>query len=279
MVEAPHGQARLLVPVSDHPTSERALAVAGPLARMLDAHVELVEVTPADHTGATAEAHLLGVAAAHRAAHGGPPPIVTVARSENPADAIVATAGDDAIVVMATSSAVHAGDRFVGSIAETALRALGRPIVLVGPSCELDHAWKVGEVLVPLDGSRRAEAALPIAAEWAKRLDAALWLVGVIQPSAPGDDPEGGVDRSAHAARIAYLQEVGHRLRGTQLDVCWDAIDADDVVDAMLRRADDAGLIVMTTHARIGLQRIAEGSVASKLTAGARQPVVVLYSK
>jgi nucleotide-binding universal stress UspA family protein len=136
-------------------------------------------------------------------------------------------------------------------------------------------------VLVPLDGSDLAEAAVPHA--WRVAAPAGeIALVSVIQPDGEGGqhpqlDP--GVARAVRRrAAQDRLNEVAGRLRrrggqarGTVL-TAWDAAGA--IVDhAAVREAD---LVVMSTHGRGGLGRLLYGSVADAVARAARCPVLLV---
>ncbi|HXU88240.1 MAG TPA: universal stress protein [Methylomirabilota bacterium] len=132
-------------------------------------------------------------------------------------------------------------------------------------------------ILVPLDGSATAEAAVPVALQLARGENARLILLMVITPH-PAPDPapvEGDLVpiRSAEA----YLASAKQRLAGDYRNVL-TAVWRGAAAAAIVRAAHDygAGWIVMTTHGRTGAQRDMFGSVADAVLRGASMPVVVL---
>lgn len=137
---------------------------------------------------------------------------------------------------------------------------------------------KLDVILVPLDGSELAEAALPRAAELARESGAKLLLVRAAQAHVfPGVDP---TEAQVHVVEEAeqYLAGVAARLRADGVaDVetsVWYGPPALSIVEAArLRRAD---LIVMTTHGRSGLGRLILGSVAESVLRGTTTPILLL---
>lgn len=120
-------------------------------------------------------------------------------------------------------------------------------------------------ILVPLDGSRLSDHALPEARRLAQQTGASLLLVRAAQARSIVPD--------ALAAQMAavteaedYLQRHAETVRGTGLAVstevyCNEAADA-IIVAAIVHSAD---LIVMSTHGRSGLSRAVYASVAERV--------------
>ena len=139
---------------------------------------------------------------------------------------------------------------------------------------------KLDKILVPLDGSLPAEAALPTAADLAKAVGARVLLLRAAQArTLPGVDPteaEVEVVREAEA----YLAEVKARL------ATWGVPDVDTTVwygpaaAAIVEAAEfhRAGLILMTTHGRTGLPRLVLGSVAESVLRGTTIPILIVRS-
>jgi nucleotide-binding universal stress UspA family protein len=136
------------------------------------------------------------------------------------------------------------------------------------------------KILVPLDGSALAEAALGRALEFVGA-GAKLVLVRAAEAHAlPGVDPTGAqveVVREAEdylAAVVARLSEKG--VIGVETSV-WYGPAAQAIVEAaQLRRAD---LIVMSTHGRSGLGRLILGSVADSVIRGTTTPILLVRTE
>jgi len=136
----------------------------------------------------------------------------------------------------------------------------------------------VKTVLVPLDGSPLAEAALPRAVELAESSGARLLLLRAAEAhTLPGVDP---VEAQIKVVREAeeYLAQVTDRLatRGLK-DVkgsVWYGPAASAIVEAA--RVNEVDLIVMTTHGRSGLGRLILGSVAESVVQGTYTPILLI---
>ncbi len=134
-------------------------------------------------------------------------------------------------------------------------------------------------LLVPLDGSRLAEAALPAAAALAGRLGARLTLLHVLERGAPETvHGEPHLTRSENAE--AYLQGVARGLAA-------QGITAESVVDreqedvartiAVRAAAQGADLIVICTHGHGGLRGLLFGRVAQQVLGSGTIPVLLIH--
>jgi nucleotide-binding universal stress UspA family protein len=136
---------------------------------------------------------------------------------------------------------------------------------------------KAGKIVVPLDGSALAEAALPKAIEIAQATPgAAVVLMRAAEaPAFPADPVEAQV-RVVRAAED-YLEEIAGRVRAAGVTVTtsvWYGAAAASIVEmAEFARAD---LIVMTTHGRTGFGRLLIGSVAEAVLRGTHIPILLL---
>ena len=138
-------------------------------------------------------------------------------------------------------------------------------------------------ILLPLDGSETAEAALPDAASVAASNGARVTLLHVVPPALaeiyaaaqtiPVDQEEGAGRDAAHR----YLDSVRRKLRAVGIDT-HTAVTIGDAADAVLAYADEENvdLIAMATHGRSGWKRWVLGSVAEKVLRAASQPVLLV---
>jgi nucleotide-binding universal stress UspA family protein len=133
------------------------------------------------------------------------------------------------------------------------------------------------KILVPLDGSRTAEAAIPIASRLAHEPKSSLVLLAVAsvhisQEPAPAE-PE-----------IAPIQEACSYLETAKAHLMADAegvvtkVWSGPAAAAIIKAAQTYGvdMIVMTTRGRTGRERGMFGSVADAVLRNAPMPVVVL---
>lgn len=166
--------------------------------------------------------------------------------------------------------------------------------VLLVPAQSVQEPLK-GEVtydriLVPLDGSPRAESALPLASRIAWVHDSELLLLHVVsRPERPCpcplDDGEQAldqrlVDRNARAAQV-YLEGVQKHVAGDGVRVrTLVAVDG-DVRGEILRRIteDHVDLVVFSGHGRGGRAELPFGSVASFLLEHGTAPLLVVRER
>jgi nucleotide-binding universal stress UspA family protein len=136
---------------------------------------------------------------------------------------------------------------------------------------------KLEKVLVPLDGSLLAEAALPRAVELAQNSQARLLLLRAVEAhTLPGADPTEAQIKVVSEAED-YLTSVGERLaaqgvRDVETSV-WYGPAAYAIVEAA--RLHKVDLIAMTTHGRSGLGRLIVGSVAESVLRGTTTPILL----
>jgi nucleotide-binding universal stress UspA family protein len=189
------------------------------------------------------------------------------------------------LIVMATHGRSGLGRSLYGSVADHVLRHAPAPVLLVSAVCE--PAWPAdgpGRILVPLDGSVLAEAALAPAAALAGIHRARLLLLRVVEPptTAGAAYAAGYVSSDDDAAAAlgeaeGYLEEVACGLRegGCPADVAAAAGPAAAAI-ARVARERGAGLIAMATHGRSGLGRLVLGSVATSTLHQATAPLLLV---
>lgn len=136
---------------------------------------------------------------------------------------------------------------------------------------------KLGKILVPLDGSALAEAAMWKAIELGTA-DTMLTLLRAAEAyRLPGADP---IQAQISAVREAeeYLAGVAARAREAGIDHVethvWYGPPGAAIVEAA--DAQKVDLIVMSSHGRSGLGRLILGSVTESVLRGTRTPILVL---
>jgi nucleotide-binding universal stress UspA family protein len=145
-------------------------------------------------------------------------------------------------------------------------------------------------VLVPLDGSKVGEAALPVIkkliAEPPPQTKMEITLLGVItilrhwvvvgEASAPVSYTED--ELTLIKQRVAnYLESTAEPLRSKGVTVR-TMVSSGNAAEEILKTADElnADLIAMSTHGRSGLRRMAFGSITDKVLRGAGRPVLMV---
>ncbi len=134
-------------------------------------------------------------------------------------------------------------------------------------------------LLVPLDGSRLAEASLPAAAFLADRLGAKVTLLHVIERDAPqaihGERHLSDPDEAVH-----YLDEVADRAfpHGTEIEKHVHGEESSNVAGSIADHIAEleADLIVMCTHGRGGLRGWMFGRIAQQVVNRGSKPVLLV---
>ena len=138
-------------------------------------------------------------------------------------------------------------------------------------------------LLVPLDGSRLAEVALPAAAFLAARLGASVTLVHIIEHDAP-QEVHGEHHLTSGDEAYAYLETAARRMQEYAPDVTLDVerhvhtAEMKDVAAGIVQHVGELtpDLIVMCTHGSGGLRDVLFGSIAQQVVARGTTPVVLI---
>ena len=179
------------------------------------------------------------------------------------------------LIVMSTHGRSGISRYLYGSVADELLRQSDVPIVLVPPDCA--WTWPVERrprVMVTLDGSRLAEAALPPAAAVAQAMGADVLLLHVADP-ADGSAVVWILDGEGTA--MSYLEATAERLRAQGLEVAVQET-AGHLARAIRRtaREENVDVIAMATHGRGGAARVVLGSVATGVLRHTNVPLLVV---
>lgn len=307
---------RIMVPLDGSARAERALPVAANIAKATGGAVILtrVETIPMQYApaGVPAVVPPLDVEAmeAERAefvtylsdlagsiAQLSNVPTEKVVLTGSPAQsilAVVSTARAD-LVVMTSHGRTGFSRWLLGSVAEQIAHYAPVPVLIVreqsqalaGQPGDMEHLTRV---LVPLDGSPLAEAALEPAAKLAAAISSepALHLVLVVSPYEAIEThmPEALAVNGAKE----YLGKIAERMKQEHpgLSVTWSVGAGLDVAETIIRiaeRGDDtegAGVfggcdvIAIATHGRTGFARWALGSITERVLHGTKLPLLVV---
>jgi len=141
------------------------------------------------------------------------------------------------------------------------------------------------QIMVPLDGSERAEQALPYAERLAEATNGTVHLVRVVElPSAVSAHGVGApvnvyeqVIAGQREEATEYLERMRARLEERGQPVQVRRLDGDEA-GALLDYAGEAGIdvVVMTTHGRTALLRWALGTVADRVVHAGTVPVLLV---
>lgn len=135
-------------------------------------------------------------------------------------------------------------------------------------------------VIVPLDGSAVAEAALGYAEDLAKAGDRELLLVTVQDGSVVrgfsefADSEHMTIDEACQT----YLERAVRAVETAGVSVRSRLVAGDNAAEAILAAAEEAEaeMIVVATHGRSGVGKWLLGSVAEKIVRSAQRPVLVV---
>jgi nucleotide-binding universal stress UspA family protein len=211
---------------------------------------------------------------------------------EGPTEAAVARYVHDIgadLVAMTTHGRGGMRGAWLGSVADHLIRRLEIPVIVTRASEGMgafSAPRKIREILVPLDGSLLAEAALTPASVLSELFDAELVLVQVVPPLSAGSlvpvSFAAGYDAEIIAVQrkgaqdylnglVEDLQKRGVRAKAT-------VVVGNNVGEAIINLAhpERIDLVAIATHGRGGVQRLLLGSVADKLIRGAAAPVLVV---
>jgi nucleotide-binding universal stress UspA family protein/predicted transcriptional regulator len=289
----------VLVPLDGSPLAEEAVPYAAAIAKATGAPVLVLSVVEREPRGLTHRSeqraaqkesahgearrqYLAGIAAELQAQGLA---VTTEVAVGDPVTLILAAASRDVVsmVVMTTHARGAVGRWLLGSAADAVVRWGQRPTLLLHPPYVRLPRRRVTleRLLVPLDGSPLAEAALPLAQDLAAAAGATLSLVRV-EPwiTRLGETPWATPDlvqeeEQAAATASAYLAEVRRRLpESAKVEtVVLRGSPAPSLVEFV--RYEHVDLVVMSTHGWSGLHRLLLGSTAEHLVRSSVPTVLV----
>lgn len=300
----------LLVPLDGSSFSERSLPLAGEIARATGATVHLAHVHEPyepDQLLSNTQFHFEGVDMKdyndrHREeerayltglvtqiGQDGTRVDAKVLEGREVADELVMYADEVATdMILLTSHGYSGVSRlWLGSVADEMIRRSTLPMLVIHQSEKGDGQGalpSVRHVLIPLDGSKLAEAVLGPAADLAGATGARITLAHVlltpdtlgprVLPLAPDK-----IERDLEDA-MQYLEAAADVLRQSGLEVATHAAPGrvPAVAIATIAEEIEADLIALATHGYSGLKRTLLGSVADKLLRVSELPLLVLRS-
>ncbi len=183
-------------------------------------------------------------------------------------------------------STAAAGDPY--AMGSTALRVLQRgatSLLLVPPKGGAVEP-KYRRIMVPIDGSARAESVLPIARRIARTHGAQLVLVHVLPKTGTSDGftqraigpLKDQIERQNYRNAKSHLDLLSARIEEDGLDVQVRLLGPADPRQAACKLASDLSvdLIVMSSHGVTALNDVPCGSVAEYLATHSSMPVLML---
>ena len=132
------------------------------------------------------------------------------------------------------------------------------------------------QIVVPLDGSKFAEAALPLALTLSRKTGAQVHLVTVVEPIPAFAYEEW--EAAAQEWSAAYLAQLKEDLAPLAGGAVTSALLSGRAIDALQAEAasSEADLVVLATHGRGALSRMWLGSVADGFLRHTDRPVMLV---
>ena len=291
---------RLLVPVDGSPLSNHALDVA---AVLRPAHITVMRVITDEFLG------IPGTVIPPRDEEYAPLfteladlvrpfeergfEIETAVVFGDAAEEIIEAAQASDLIVMTTRGQGAAGRALFGSVADRVSRHATTPTLLVRsqPGTPVNEPHRI---VVPLDGSPRAETALDVATKLARTLGITIYLVRVVGldevratiSAARREGPDGpDIGDTFDDARVAteeqalgYLEAVATPLRDQGLTVASEVLQG-TAAFVLIWNTNAEDLVVMTSHGRSGFRRWLLGSVSEKLVREGEAPLVLVPTR
>jgi nucleotide-binding universal stress UspA family protein len=217
----------------------------------------------------------------------------------HPAEQILDYAGKEniSLIVMATHGSSGIKRWALGSVANNVARAFESPLLLIRAYTGVPKSVHLGNMLVPLDGSKPGEATLPYIESLAAKLKSKINLFTVVEPPyhvyaySTGMEYYGG----SGIVRVPYTEEemkpmkdiaekyvkgVSDKLaeKGfkTEYEVRTGS-PGDEIIKAEENIHPD--IVVMSTHGHSGFGRWSHGSVADKVLHAGITPLLLVKPK
>lgn len=274
---------RILIAIDDSECARRAAALGFALARVYDSGVDVLHVLEGEGDDANARGRELlertadrysgsGVDFETHLAGGKPPRAILDHVEKNDVD----------LVVMGRHGRTGLRKRVLGTVTDRVLRRTEAAVLTVPDGADApDDEPEIDTVLITTDGSENAERAGPVGSDVARRFDAAVHLLTVVDVQAEaGPFNAGGVESE-------YLERLEKR--------GWEAIerlerhvDAGDERSSVVRgisyeaideyaTENGVDLIVMASEGESNLVEQRLGSVTDRVLHTVDTPVLVVF--
>lgn len=276
-----------LVALDGSGTAEYILPWAAAFAQALRMRLLLLRFAEGDGGLGAASHYLEGVASALKAR--GIEVEVSARPAEGDTAAAIVNVADQAhvdLILMATHGRTGVSRLVLGSVADAVVRSARGAVLVVRAGS--DHPGSepaaVRRVLLTLDASPLAEAAIPYAGRYAQAFGAALDVIEVAPLAAamfagtPGVVIPDTLDKEIEQGAADYLRGIRAKLpEGVPVELhVLRGPAAAEILD--YAEGTHADLIVMSTRGRSRVARWTLGSVADKVLRGGSIPVVLVHS-
>jgi nucleotide-binding universal stress UspA family protein len=221
----------------------------------------------------------------------GPPHIIT-----HPAEQIVDYADEKnySLIVMATHGRTGIRRWALGDTADKVARAARCPVLLIRAAAGKHEVVHIEKILVPLDGSRPAEAVIPYIESLASKLKIEIVLYSVVEllfhlypySEQAGYYGTSGVIKVPYnekemqpAKEVAekYIKAVNDKLKEAGVSTSYTlsiGSPADEII--RLEKEMHPDLVLMSTHGHSGFGRFDHGSIADKVLHAGSTPLLLV---
>jgi nucleotide-binding universal stress UspA family protein len=275
---------RILVPLDSSPEARAALPYASALATP-GTEIILLTVVP---SAADTDAAQVGLETAAQRLRVAGRMVRTEIAIGNPERRIVDAATDlgAEMIVMASHGRGALGRLIYGSVADQVARESPVPVMVVRARELEPGPVGITRLVVPLDGSPRAETALPVATAISRRLGTPILLVRAVDP-ADLMPPAVGIgeaipfqiydeaEKELEAEALHYLETMAQNMREQGLPVATSVLTGPPA-DAIKEATHLGDVLVLSSHERTGVMRWLLGSVAERLTREDEAPLILV---
>ncbi len=294
---------RMLVPVDGSPLAKVIIEYARKLVSIIGLEVVILKVlAPEDKTLLPMNQAYIDRAAERIACGGFGDELkcrgeLVIDRS--PVEAIKKSARKNNVdfILMATHGRSGFSRLVIGSVADALLRKSQIPIWLIHtgiPKERMMDPSSGSQIMLLLDGSKRAESSIPHVEKLAKQFGVDVTEVVLVrvceEPEIISDYPPNmplswedyvatEKDKCKHDSKN-YLEEIIGNLRDKGINARYEILMGEPTAEIIgYAQQSNFRLIVMATHARSGFSRWAYGSVAEIVIKGATVPVFLVRNK
>jgi nucleotide-binding universal stress UspA family protein len=175
-----------------------------------------------------------------------------------------------------------------GNVADEIARTSPIPVLMIHTGGEEPkiEGVSIKRLILPLDGSELAKAAIPVAIDIGKRLKASAIVIQAVTPEVIATTYPG---TEAYYAADVYDELISQQENAAKAELTPEAetltkagVEASVVVligsvgEAIESTAEPGDLIIMTSHGRTGIKRFVLGSVAERLIRSGVAPVLLV---
>lgn len=200
---------------------------------------------------------------------------------------------DIELVIMTAHGAGKFMTRLLGSFADDLFRLLSCSTMLIRPtkdSSEACPSHQIKNILVPLDGTKNSELALPIAEEIALKTKASITLFHMVSPAnfaQAKDDIIGDMGQEVDRLNAAKMQASHKYLHSIRETLREKGINAEDYVTSGSNAAKEiskaakhveADLKIMATRGHLPITAWAPNSIAHQILNSGYLPLILVKS-